>query len=233
VKDYFGKYRSGLILAADLPSESANSRVLEVTADLIDVIKICSPLIYAEGLEVVSRLRRRFGKPIFTDLKLADVAHTCVTMLSQARDAGASAVMVHGMVGPETLEQCIAAGGDDLGVVVQLELTGPGGALFTAGVADDVARLAATMEVYGAQAPGNRPQRVAAIRSIMGRDRVLVCCGVGRQGGSYSAVMEAGGANTYAIVGRSIYESSDPRAAATKFLQERNLSHALSANALP
>ena len=45
------------------------------------------------------------------------------------------------------------------------------------------------------------------VRSIVG-DRLILTPGVGAQGGSASAAIEAGA--DYVIVGRAIYESDDP-----------------------
>lgn len=212
MNDYFGAPRTGVILAADLADEEANCRLLDQVRDYVDVVKIGSPLVYAAGMGVIRRLRERFGLPVFADLKVADVPHTNAKIVEQVAEEGGSAVMVHGIVGPDGLETCLEASGGRVGIIVQLELTNPGGILFTQPIAEDIACCAAMLDIYGVQAPGNRPERIRRIREIVGPDRVIVCCGVGYQGGSYGAVLDAGG--TYAIVGRSIYQAPDPRAAA-------------------
>ncbi|MBM4319742.1 MAG: orotidine-5'-phosphate decarboxylase [Deltaproteobacteria bacterium] len=208
---HFGPRRSGIIFAADLPGFAANARVLERIADRIDVIKVNCPLLYTEGIGVISRLTRGFGLPVFADLKVADVPHTDRRIVELVREQGGAALMVHGIVGPDALAACQEAAGDALGIVVQLELTHPGGRVFTAPLALDMATLAASLGLFGVQAPGNRPERIRAIRQAVGPAPVVVCCGVGRQGGSYAAVMAAGG--SYAIVGRAIYQAEQPRLA--------------------
>jgi len=209
---YFGEVKSGVIFAADLPTFDENAKVLSQVSDYVDVIKINTPLVFQEGPQVISRLASTFGKPVFADLKVADVPHTNVKVVKMVRDNGGAAVMVHGFVGPDGLSDCVEAADNRIGIIVQLELTNPGGIMFTAPIANDMARLASEMGVYGSQAPGNRPDRIAEIRQIMGPDAVLVCCGVGAQGGSHDLVQQAGG--TYSIVGRAIYAAADPRAAA-------------------
>ena len=215
--NYFGEYETGLILAADLHSEDENCRLIEDVRDVIDVVKIGSPLVYRHGFGLIERITSRFDVPVFADLKVADVPHTNVKIVEEAASHGASAVMVHGIVGPDGLADCIEAGGDTCGIIVQLELTNPGGTLFTQPIAEDMAVLAAELGAFGTQAPGNRPDRIRAIRKILGPEPTIVCCGVGHQGGRFQAVREAGG--SYAIVGRSIYQAADPREAALAILR--------------
>jgi orotidine-5'-phosphate decarboxylase len=211
-----GEKRTGLIFAADLPSFDENARVLDVISEYVDVIKVCNPLVMREGAATIRKLADRYGKPVFADLKVADVPHTSAQIVKIVADNGGSAVMVHGFVGPDGISECMEAAGDNVGIIVQLELTNPGGKLFTAPIANDMARLAADMGVYGTQAPGNRPNRIAEIRDIIGPDPVIVCCGVGAQGGKHNEVMQAGG--TYSIVGRAIYNAEDPVQAVTAVL---------------
>ncbi len=208
---FFGQPRSHIIFAADLDTYDENAAVLEKIASHVDVIKVNCPLLYREGPQVMARLRDSFAKPVFADIKIADVPHTDRAIIDIVRQNGGAAAMVHGFVGPDALEACLDASRGEIGIIVQLELTNPGGRLFTAPLADDMAALAASLGVYGMQAPGNRPQRIQRIRHIVGAEPVLVCCGVGAQGGHYREVLEAGG--TYAIIGRAIYLAPDPRQA--------------------
>lgn len=218
-RDYFGPPNSRIIFAADLPSEAGNSRVLEMIADKVDVIKVNIPLILRESPAVITRLRNRFGLPVFADVKIADVPHTCREIVKIMRDAAASAVMVHGIVGPDALAECMDAAAGALGLIVQLELTNPGGLIFTQPIANDMARAASLLDVYGYQSPGNRPERIRAIRDIVGPEPVIVCCGIGVQGGVYGDAIDAGG--TYAIVGRAIYNSPNPLKAVQEIISSR------------
>jgi len=64
-------------------------------------------------------------------------------------------------------------------------------------------------------APATRPERIKLIRSIIG-ERIIISPGIGAQGGSAGAAMQAGA--DYLIVGRSIYAAEDPVASAKKLL---------------
>ncbi|HWJ60979.1 MAG TPA: orotidine-5'-phosphate decarboxylase [Acidimicrobiales bacterium] len=215
--NHFGTRTTGLMLAADLPSFEENARVLDAVKGDVDVIKVGTPLVLTEGIDVIRRFRDRFGKPVFADLKVADVPHTNAKLIRAAAGAGAAAVMVHGVIGFAGLKDAVAAAEGEVGIIVQVELTNEGGDRFTKDHAVDVIALGTLAGVYGFQAPGNRPERVREFREAAGDDAVLVCCGVGRQGGNFQEAVAAGG--TYPIVGRAIYEADDPAAACAAILR--------------
>ena len=66
-------------------------------------------------------------------------------------------------------------------------------------------------------APATRPERVSALRAIIGRKQILAP-GVGVQGGKASEAIAAGA--DAVIVGRAIYEAANPAAAATAIATE-------------
>ncbi|MFZ4099020.1 MAG: orotidine-5'-phosphate decarboxylase [Chlamydiia bacterium] len=209
MKNYFGEWKTGIIFAADLPSSEENFRILDEICDDIDVIKLSGFLALKEGVQCIRRFKDRYNKPIFADFKVADVPHTNNKIVQMVKDQGAAAIMVHGMTGPDSLEGCVQAANGELGIIVQIELTNPGGLLFTGPIALDVAKMAGMCDVYGVQAPGNRPDRISKIREIVGPGKTIVCCGVGHQGGTYQSVLKAGG--NYPIIGRAIFEAASPK----------------------
>ena len=108
-----------------------------------------------------------------------------------------------------------AAGGADIYAVT--EMSHPGGRMFTALHAEEMARLGVECGVSGVIAPATRPERIAAIREVIG-DLKILSPGVGAQGGKASDAIRAGA--DYAIVGRAIYGSEDPRASAEAFAED-------------
>ncbi len=208
MKNYFGLWKSGIIFAADLPSSEENFRVLDEIHEEIDVIKLSGFLALKESVKCIRKFKDRYNKPIFADFKVADVPHTNEKIIELVKDQGGSAVMVHGIIGPDGIESCLRAADGELGIIMQIELTHPGGLIFTSPIAGDLAKLAAFSNIYGVQAPGNRPEKIAKIREIIGPEKTIVCCGVGYQGGTYRNVLKAGG--NYPIIGRAIYDSDQP-----------------------
>lgn len=211
MKNYFGTWKTGIIFAADLPSSEDNFRILDEIHENIDVIKLSGFLALKESVSCIRKFKERYNKPIFADFKVADVPHTNEKIIELVKDQGGDAVMVHGIIGPDGIDSCIRAADGKLGIIMQIELTNPGGLVFTSPIATDLAKMAANSAVYGVQAPGNRPDKISKIREIVGPEKTIVCCGVGYQGGSYQSVLNAGG--NYPIIGRAIYESDKPREA--------------------
>ncbi len=218
MKNYFGPWKTGIIYAADLPSSEENFRILDEIYENIDVIKLSGFLAFKEGVRCIEKFKTRYNKPIFADFKVADVPHTNEKIVEIVKDQGASAIMVHGIIGPDGIESCLRAAEEEIGIIMQIELTNPGGLIFTSPIATDLAKLAAFTGVYGVQAPGNRPDKVAQIRALVGDQTTIVCCGVGYQGGSYQNVLKAGG--NYSIIGRAIYEAANPREAIEQLKKE-------------
>ena len=93
----------------------------------------------------------------------------------------------------------------------------PGGVEFTQPNAEKLAQLAVKAGASGVIAPATRPERIKAIRQIIGQLRIL-SPGVGAQGGKASDAIASGA--DYVIVGRSIYGSPHPRAEAEKVVEE-------------
>lgn len=210
--------QSHIILALDTPDEITAFKVAEQCYDLVDCIKINYPLVLKEGLDIIEKLKIRFGLPIFADFKIADVPVTNDRIIRIVSDAGADAVMIHGIVGPDALESAVIAADDKISLVVQTEFTHPGGLIFTQKIADSLIELALEYNCAAIQCPGNRPDRIQRAKSIVGDKMKIVCCGVGAQGGDYHSVLKAGG--DFPIIGRAIYQSKNPR----KYIKENILS---------
>jgi len=93
----------------------------------------------------------------------------------------------------------------------------PGGEEFTAPVACRLASLAVECGASGVIAPATRPERIKVIRDVVGKLKIL-SPGVGAQGGDAADAI-ANGAD-YVIVGRSIFNASDPRGAAKEICEQ-------------
>ncbi|MBI1286132.1 MAG: orotidine-5'-phosphate decarboxylase [Flavobacteriales bacterium] len=200
--------KTRIVLALDCETEEECVRVLNSCYEQIDLIKVNYPLILSEGLPIIGRLKKVFGKPIIADFKVADAPVTNNRIVKLVKDAGADSIMVHAIVGTDAIYEIKQIGGGELEIIVVTELTHPGGLEFTRKYAEEAAKLALEMGCLGIQAPGTRPEQIEKLRQIVGQDMIIVACGVGAQGGQYSEVIKAGA--DYAIIGRAIYESSNP-----------------------
>ena len=201
--------KSHIILALDTINLKEAYKVMDDCYDLIDCIKLNYPLVLKEGIGIISKLKDRYKLPIFCDFKVADVPVTNNKIIKIAADAGGDAIMVHGIIGPDGLEEAMKAADNKISIVVQTEFTHPGGIVFTQNIANSLVELAVEYGCQAVQAPGNRLERIREVKNIVKDKCKIVCCGVGAQGGVYRDVLDAGG--DFPIIGRSIYQAKNPR----------------------
>jgi len=188
--------------------------------DYFDAIKIGYPLILSAGLGIVTEISAL--APVIADLKVADIPNTNRLICQTVLDAGASGIIAQAFPGKDSLQACAksaAEHGADLFVVT--EMSHPGAELFLAPLAEKMARLAVEVGAAGVVAPATRPDRIRQIRCIIG-ERIIISPGVGAQGGSADAALQASA--NYLIVGRSVYEAEDPVLSAKKLLALQNFS---------
>jgi len=205
--------RNRMILALDVTSKAEALRVANAARNYVDAIKINWPLILAAGPDIIREVSKL--KDVICDLKIADIPNTNRLIVEQAIARGASAVIAHGFTGDDSVRACVEAAKGQVFVVT--EMSHPGGKQFTAPIADKLAVLAKEAGARGIVAPATRPERIADLRKLIG-NMEIISPGVGAQGGKASDAIKAGA--DYIIVGRAIYESSDPASAAKVLAEE-------------
>ena len=204
-----------MILALD---ETDKDRALDIVgkvSEYIDAVKINWPLVLSSGPEMITELSKITD--VVCDFKVADIPNTVHLIVENVVSRGAAAVIVHAFTGEDSLREAVVTAGNDVEIYAVTEMSHPGGKMFTALHAEDMAKLGVKCGVSGFIAPATRPERVQAIRAIIG-DRKIMSPGVGAQGGSASSAISAGA--DYVIVGRSIYKSNDPAASAKAICEE-------------
>ena len=205
--------KTRIILALDVTSHADALRMVDAVKDYVDAIKINWPLILAAGPGIIQEMSK--VKDVICDFKISDIPNTNRLIVEQAMSRGASAVICHGFAGEDSVKACVDAAKGQ--VFVLTEMSHPGGKQFTAPVADLLAAIAKSAGARGIVAPATRPERVAALRKIVGNLEIITP-GVGAQGGKASDAIRAGA--DYIIVGRAIYDAADPRDAAKKLADE-------------
>ncbi|MCJ2563925.1 MAG: orotidine-5'-phosphate decarboxylase [Candidatus Thermoplasmatota archaeon] len=207
------KKRTRLILALDVTDRQEAMRVVSEVADHVDAVKVGYPAVLPLGMELVEEISG--SADVICDFKVADIPNTNRLIVEEVFRRGASGVIVHGFMGTDSVRACVDAADGD--VFVLAEASHPGGKEFTQPVADKLARLAVEAGASGIIAPATRPERVKELREIVG-PLLILCPGVGTQGGSASDTILAGA--DYVIVGRSIYQAKDPKAEASRIVGE-------------
>ncbi|ASJ00359.1 orotidine-5'-phosphate decarboxylase [Thermococcus gorgonarius] len=203
-----------LVLALDVYERERALEIARETSDYLWAIKVNWPLILGAGLDVIKELKETANVPLIADLKLADIPNTNRLIAGKVFEAGADYVIVHGFTGRDSVNAVKELGE----VIIVVEMSHPGAEEFIQPVADGLIKLANDVRPFGVIAPATRPERISYIRSKLRDGIKILTPGVGAQGGSAKKALEAGA--DYVIVGRSIYESKNPREKARKFHEE-------------
>ncbi|UAL07701.1 MAG: orotidine-5'-phosphate decarboxylase [Candidatus Methanogranum gryphiswaldense] len=204
-----------LVLALDETDRSKAVKIVNEVSEYIDAVKINWPLVLSSGPEMITELSKYTD--VVCDFKVADIPNTVHLIVENAVNRGASAVIVHAFTGEDSLSEAVKTAGNEAEIYAVTEMSHPGGKTFTAIHAEEMARMGVKCGVAGFIAPATRPERVEAIRAIIG-NRKIMSPGVGAQGGSASYAISAGA--DYVIVGRAIYKSEDPAASAKELCEE-------------
>jgi orotidine-5'-phosphate decarboxylase len=205
-----------LILALDVTDSITAIKISKQTAQYVDAIKVGYPLVLGAGLEIINDICE--FAPVIADFKVADIPNTDRLICSQAFEAGASAVIVHGFTGRDSVLECIRTAGEYHGdIFVVTEMSHPGSIEFMQAKAFELASLAVECKATGVVAPATRPERLRKIRDVVG-DLTIISPGVGAQGARAADTIKAGA--DHVIVGRSIYGSKTPGNEAEKIVKE-------------
>ena len=208
------KKQTRIVLALDETDGKKALEIVKQVAEYIDAVKINWPLVLTAGPEMITKLSEITD--VICDFKVADIPNTVDLIVTNAVKRGAAAVIVHAFTGDDSLKAAVAAAGN-AEIYAVTEMSHPGGTMFTAKHAEEMAKLGVECGADGFIAPATRPERIAAIRAIIG-DRKILSPGVGAQGGSASSAIKAGA--DYVIVGRAIYKAEDPKAVAKAIADE-------------
>ena len=118
-----------LILALDVTDRKNAVRISKETADHVDAIKIGYPLVLGAGSGIINDICKL--APVIADFKVADIPNTDRLICSQTFEAGASAVIVHGFTGRDSVSECVKTAKDFQGdIFVVTEMSHPGAVEF-------------------------------------------------------------------------------------------------------
>lgn len=209
--------KNNLILALDVMSESEAVEICDSIKEYIDTIKIGYPLALAEGLEIIKKLKDQFGFKVICDFKVADIDATNSKICDETFKAGADAIICHGFVGSDSVQACLdMANKHGKELFLLTEMSHPGAKMFLQQNAEAIAEMGVDMGIVNYVAPATRLDRLSIIRDIVGDDAYIISPGVGKQGGDGKKTLEYSNA---IIVGRSIYESDNPKVACENLIK--------------
>lgn len=227
--------QSRTVLALDIedrdPSNVLRKSMVMVQSvkELICGIKINRQLVLDIGLRTVTdsilKLASDCNLPTIMDAKLNDVGHTNEFMARKYFEAGFDAVIASPVAGwRDGLDKVFeAAESRRKSVLLLTYMSNPGAEAFYSLMAKQrdgsekpvfeiLTEQALEWKAHGLIVGATQPEIISRVRTLIGPKMPIFSPGVGAQGGIAKAAIDAGA--TYLIVGRAIYASSDPKAAA-------------------
>lgn len=213
-----------IAVALDAPDLNTAARWASLVTPHVSTVKIGLELYLRYGPEAVASIRGASAVDVFLDLKLHDIPATVARAVSAVARLRPALLTVHAAAGPSAIRAAVAAAPDTRIVAVtvltslsdadldQIGMVGP--------VGDAVRRLAVLSVAAGAQGLVCSPQEVAAVRSEVGSEIMLITPGVRLSGAEThdqarvatpEAALRAGA--DLLVIGRPITGAADPGAA--------------------
>lgn len=230
--------RERIIVALDTDAHTALA-LARTLQGKVEWLKVGMTLYYAEGPEIVTRLRD-MGFRIFLDLKLHDIPHQVEGAAREISRLGASMFTVHASGGRDMMAAAVKGacessqecGIDTPDVIAVTVLTSIDDAVLgEIGVADSsvaqVERLGQLAKDAGVQGVVCSPLEAASMRALLGPEALVVTPGVrpaGSDAGDQSriatprAAVEAGA--SHLVIGRPITSAEEPGAAVDRIAKE-------------
>ena len=221
--------RDQLALALDVSSAKEAFELVDLTIDYVGVFKIGMQLFYAEGPDLVHRIKAR-GRRVFLDLKLHDIPNTVASAIHSLADLQIDYLTVHASGGPAMLRAAQQAAGSIQLLAVTVLTSMDEQELVAVGVNhqpnEQVRQLAQTAAQAGISGLVCSALEAQALKAQLGDQIFLVCPGIRPTGSDVGdqrriatpAKALHDGANLL-VVGRPIRSSDDPRAAAQTILE--------------
>ncbi|MFB8177201.1 orotidine-5'-phosphate decarboxylase [Streptomyces sp. NPDC055966] len=215
-----------IIVALDCDNRATADAVVERLGDECRFYKVGLELLTAAGPDVIKSLVDQ-GKEVFLDLKLFEIPNSVAGAVRAAGALGVSMVTVHGMGGRGIVSAAVEAARDfpqlrvlALTVVTSMTDTDLVDIGVRDGVDQQVLRLARLAQKAGCHGVIASPRDVAALRSTLGPDALIVTPGVALPGespaeharpGTPHAAITAGA--SHVVVGRTVTRAAEPAVA--------------------
>lgn len=222
-----------LIVALDVPHAVAGLELAQTLGDAVSFYKIGLGMLTGGGLALANELKSEHGKRIFLDMKLFDIGATVEAAVRGLAQFDLDFLTVHGDPHVVNAAKQGAAGSRTkiLGVTIltSLDRTDLDDCLIQPGdVADLVITRAGRAFDAGADGVIASPQEAAAIRALPeAAGKLIVTPGVRPMGADIgdqkrvttpASAIQAGA--DHIVVGRPIWQATDPRQAAEAILSE-------------
>lgn len=229
-----------LILAMDVPNALAGLELAKTLGDSVSFYKIGLGMLTGGGLALADELKQEHGKRIFLDMKFFDISATVEAAVRGIAQYDLDFLTVHG--DPHVVQAAKeGAAGSNLKILAVTILTSlnrsdlDAACIKEGSVGDLVVERAVNALEAGADGVIASPREAAEIRKLSEAEgKLIVTPGVRPSGAALNdqkRVMtpaEAVRAGVdHIVVGRPIWQSSDPAAAARRIIEEIRSADAL------
>ncbi|WP_303222147.1 orotidine-5'-phosphate decarboxylase [Methanosphaera stadtmanae] len=209
--------KNQIILALDVEEKNKAYEILDQTTEYLDTIKIGYPITLALGPSIITSIKEEYDVKIIADFKVADIDATNEKIVKTTLNYGADAIIVHGFTGDDSVLACKnMAEKLDKEIFLLTEMSHPGADKFLKPVSLDIAQMGVDLGIKNYVAPATKIDRLKKIREVVGKDSFIISPGVGFQGGNAKDTLQYSNA---AIVGRSIYNASNPKKALEEIIE--------------
>ena len=209
--------KNQIILALDVEEKNKAYEILDQTTEYLDTIKIGYPITLALGPSIITSIKEEYDVKIIADFKVADIDATNEKIVKTTLNYGADEIIVHGFTGEDSVLACKnMAEKLDKEIFLLTEMSHPGADKFLKPVSLDIAQMGVDLGIKNYVAPATKIDRLKKIREVVGKDSFIISPGVGFQGGNAKDTLQYSNA---AIVGRSIYNASNPKKALEEIIE--------------
>lgn len=233
-----------LIVALDVPNALAGQALAERLGNTVGFYKIGLGMLTGGGLALANELKQEHGKRIFLDMKLFDIGATVEAAVRGLSRFGHDFLTVHG--DPHVVRAAAEGkGGSDMKILAVTILTSldrgdlDASCIKAGDITNLVQERAGIALSNGADGVIASPQEAALIRALPEAEgKLIVTPGVRPSGAALGdqkrvttpAQAIANGAD-HVVVGRPIWQNSNPRAAAEAVAAELRSPQAVAPNA--
>lgn len=233
-----------LIVALDVPNALQGLQLAETLGDSVSFYKVGLGMLTCGGLALANELKQEHGKRIFLDMKLFDIGATVEAAVRGLAQYDLDFLTVHGDPHVVRAAKEGAAGSNlkilAVTILTSLERSDLDDSLIKDGAVPElvVERAGRAFEA-GADGVISSPNEAAMIRALPeASDRLIVTPGVrpaGAELGDQKRVATPANAVKngvdHIVVGRPVWQATDPRAAAISIVSEMQSPQAVQPNA--
>lgn len=237
--NFIGDSNEKLIVALDFSNLQEAQQCVHELGDLVQWYKVGMELFYVAGTDIIKFLKTE-NKKVFLDLKLQDIPNTVANALKVLTALGVDMINVHAVGGRTMLTEAsnaVHSKADELGIkkpkliavtiLTSMDKVEYEEINYKNSVSQQVVDLAKLAQSSGLDGVVASPQEARSIRTVCGKDFLIVTPGVRPLGSALNDQTRVAtplkaiqNGATQIVVGRPIIKAADRRVATLNILKE-------------